>query len=69
MMSKVPANLSLSESKNIKDSKHKRIKFYLYSVDKQVSRNILLKEDSSHVAATTTSEQLSHNRLCGRDTP
>lgn len=35
------------------DSKHKRRKFYSCSLDKRVNGNILLKDDSLHVTATT----------------
>lgn len=53
MMSKDPANLSFYESKNKKnDSKQKRKKCYSCSLDKWVSGNTLLEEDSSHVTAT-----------------
>lgn len=70
MTFKVPDNLLFYESKNMKDSKHKRRKASSCSLDKWVSGNILLKEDSptSH-HHHGISEQLSHNGLRGRGMP
>lgn len=67
MTFKVLDNLLFYESKNMKeDSKHKRRKASSSSLDKWVSGNILLKEDSpTSNQHHGISEQLSHNGLIG----